>query len=105
MDTVELIGYFATVMTTICYIPQVMQIYKTKEVAAISLGMYCALTVGIGSWLVYSIMLSLTPLIICNALCLLMIIAILSMKIIYSKRSVSELLAADVNDIVNHDAT
>ncbi len=96
METVEIIGYFATFMTTICYIPQVVQIFKTKEVAAISLGMYCALTVGIGSWLIYSIMLSLTPLIICNALCLIMIIAILTMKISYSKKSVPELIAEDV---------
>ncbi len=103
MELAEIIGYIATFMITICYIPQVVHTYKTKDVKGISLGMYCALSVGVGLWLVYSLMLSLTPLIICNGLSLLMIIAILVMKVLYSKRSVSQLLAADVQGIVKNN--
>lgn len=99
MDTAEIIGYIATFLITICYIPQVVHTYKTKDVSGISLGMYCALSLGVGLWLIYSLMLSLTPLIICNGLSLLMIIAILAMKLMYTKRSIPELLASDVSAI------
>lgn len=99
MDTAEIIGYIATFLITICYIPQVVHTYRSKDVSGISLGMYCALSLGVGLWLIYSIMLSLTPLIICNGLSLLMIIMILVMKLLYTKRSIPELLAKDIHEL------
>jgi len=99
MDAVEIIGYIATFMITICYIPQLVHTYRSKDVSGISLGMYCALSAGVGLWVIYSYMLSLTPLLICNGLSLGMILAILVMKLAYSKRTVSEMLAKDMSDL------
>ena len=102
MTAVDIIGYFATFMITICYIPQLIHIYKTKEVAAISLGMYCALSLGVGAWLIYSFMVNLLPMIICNGLSLGMILTILVMKVVYSKQPVSEMLHEEA-EAINKD--
>lgn len=101
MELHELVGLLATIVITVCYVPQIRHTYKTKDVSGISLGMYCSLALGVSLWLLYGILTSDAFLIICNALCLIMILGILTMKILYSKRSVSELLAADVDHIVH----
>ena len=85
MTAIEILGYVAALFTTICYIPQVWHTYTSKDVSGISLGMYVALAIGIGLWLVYSVILMLGPLIACNGFCFVMIIAMLAMKIRYSK--------------------
>jgi MtN3 and saliva related transmembrane protein len=97
MTTVEIIGYVAAIFTTICYIPQVWQTYRTKEVAAISVWMYIALTIGVGAWFVYAVMLMLWPMILCNGLCWIMIVSMLTMKLVYGKQSLTEMVADDVS--------
>ena len=98
MTTVEIIGYLGTFMITVCYIPQVIHTSRTKDVTGISLGMYCALAVGVGLWLVYGVMREDTPLILCNGISLLMIISILIMKVMYTKKdSSADSLVTDAN--------
>lgn len=97
---VEIIGYVAAAFTTICYIPQVWHTYKTKDVTGISLGMYLALAVGVGLWLVYSIILMLVPMILCNAFCWAMIVAMIFMKLRYSRQSIGEMIVQDAQEVL-----
>ena len=97
MELVEIVGLLATIIITVCYIPQIRPTYKTKDVSGISLGMYCTLALGVFLWLVYGILQVDTFLIICNALCLIMILSILTMKLMYSKKTIAEMVADDVN--------
>lgn len=83
MTGIELIGYVAATLTTASFVPQALLIYKTRNVAGISLGMYGAFTVGIALWLVYGLMLRAWPIVGANLVTLVLALAILSMKIRY----------------------
>lgn len=78
MDTY--IGYIAATLTTISFLPQAIQVFKTKNVASISLGMYCIFTTGVLLWLIYGVLQKDAPIIIANAVTLVLACAILVMK-------------------------
>ncbi|MDB9894738.1 MAG: SemiSWEET transporter [Reinekea forsetii] len=53
MTMITLIGVVAATCTTISFVPQVIQIQKTRNVSGISLSMYGILTTGVGLWMLY----------------------------------------------------
>ena len=79
----DLVGYFAAALTTIAFIPQAWLTWKNKHAQGISLGMYMIFTVGIALWLSYGILIQVWPIIIANAVTLMLAGFILAMKIIY----------------------
>lgn len=82
-----IIGLIAASCTTISFIPQVHQIYKTKDTSSISLGMYVLFVLGIFLWFCYGILISDLPLILANLVTLILSSAILTMKVLYSQRT------------------
>ena len=50
-EHIELIGYSAAFLTTIAFLPQAIQSWRTRDLSGISLGMYSLFTVGVGLWL------------------------------------------------------
>lgn len=83
MDKFEVLGFCAAILTTISFLPQVIKIYKSKETKSISFAMYVVLSLGILMWLVYGIHLKSMPMIIANAITLILTIYILFMKMKY----------------------
>lgn len=83
MEITELFGYLAATLTTVSFIPQVIQIWRSKHTKDISLGMYSIFTVGIGVWLVYGILLGSLPIIIANCVTLILAGSVLAMKLRY----------------------
>lgn len=83
MQLPDVIGYCAAFLTTISFIPQVVQTFRTKDVRGISLGMYSVFTLGVSLWLVYGILLSAWPIVIANVITLSLTAAILVMKLRY----------------------
>lgn len=83
MDTFTIIGLVAATCTTISFLPQAMQVIKTKHTKDLSLAMYLIFTIGIFLWLVYGIMILDLPLIIANAITLILASTILVMKLKY----------------------
>lgn len=81
MDSTTLIGLLAALCTTVSFIPQVIQILKTKETKGISLGMYIIFTTGITCWLIYGICLNDLPIIAANSITLILAGTILIFKI------------------------
>ncbi len=77
----ELIGSLAAILTTVSFIPQVLQVWKTQHTHDISLGMYIAFTSGVALWLLYGILISSWPVIIANAITVCLAGAVLIMKI------------------------
>lgn len=75
------IGSAAAILTTTAFIPQVWQIWRTRHTADISLGMYSLFTLGVALWLSYGILLLSWPIIIANAITLLLAGAVLVMKL------------------------
>ena len=78
-----LIGYIAAALTTASFVPQAWHTFRTKDVSGISLGMYSVFTVGIALWLVYGLLLSAWPIVLANAITLLLASLILVMKLRY----------------------
>lgn len=83
MNHTEIIGYIAACLTTISFVPQAWKTFQTKNVSGISLGMYSIFTSGVSLWLVYGILLSAWPIVIANAITLVLALSILLMKLIY----------------------
>lgn len=83
MNTTDLIGYIAASLTTCSFIPQALHTFKTKDVRGISLGMYSVFTVGIALWLAYGLMLHAWPIVVANAITLILAASILVMKLRY----------------------
>lgn len=79
----DLIGYIAACMTTSAFIPQAWMTWKRKHAEGVSLGMYVILVSGIVLWLTYGILLHAWPIIIANAVTLMLALFILTMKLIY----------------------
>lgn len=79
----DAVGSIAAFLTTVSFVPQVWQTFRTRDVSGISLGMYSVFTVGIALWLAYGLMLAAWPIVIANAITLLLAMSILVMKLIY----------------------
>ncbi|MBF0622416.1 MAG: SemiSWEET transporter [Magnetococcales bacterium] len=83
MDKTEIIGYLAMLMTTPAILPQVVQIIRTRDTKAISLGMYILISCGLGLWMTYGILLEQWPLIIANFVGFSLACVVLVLKLIY----------------------
>ena len=81
----DAVGSVAAFLTTVSFVPQVWQTFRTRDVSGISLGMYSVFTVGIALWLAYGLMLQALPIVIANAITLLLALSILMMKLIYAR--------------------
>ena len=79
------IGMVAGLLTTAAFIPQVWKIYRTKSGKDISGRMFSMFSVGIVLWLIYGILLESMPLILSNAVTLVLSLTIIGLKIRYSR--------------------
>ncbi len=80
-DWTDLLGYAAAALTTVSFIPQAWLSFRTGDVSGISLGMYGCFTAGVSLWLAYGVVLGAWPIVIANAITLLLALAILWMKL------------------------
>jgi MtN3 and saliva related transmembrane protein len=80
MNFIEVAGYMAATLTTAGFVPQVIKAVKTKQTKDISLWMYILMIIGIILWLVYGIFNVYWPIIIANAVTLLLVVPILILK-------------------------
>ena len=81
---IKYIGFFAAFCTTIAFLPQAIKVYKSKSTKDISLYMFVIFTIGVFSWLVYGIIISDLPIILANAITLILSLFILVFKLKYN---------------------
>ena len=79
----ELIGSLAAGLTTVSFMPQAWLSFKTRDVSGVSLGMYSLFTTGVALWLAYGLLLGAWPLVVANAITLLLALMILGLKLRY----------------------
>jgi len=79
----EMIGTLAALITTLCWVPQLWQIFHTRDTKSISFASQGAFAVGISLWLVYGVLIDSWPIIIANAVTLIFILTILMLKMRY----------------------
>jgi len=80
MDTTLLLGLAAGFFTTISFVPQIQKIWKSKSADDVSKKMFLAVAFGVFLWLVYGIILKQWPIIIWNAISLVLAVSILVLK-------------------------
>lgn len=78
---IDLLGYAAAALTTASFVPQAWLSFRTGDVSGISLGMYASFTVGVALWLAYGVVLGAWPIVVANAITLLLALFILGMKL------------------------
>lgn len=80
---IDFVGATGAVLTTLCWLPQVLKVIREKETRALSLPATVAFSVGVVLWLVYGLAIGDWPLIGSNAATLALMAPILAMKLRY----------------------
>ncbi|MFZ0101857.1 MAG: SemiSWEET transporter [Pseudolabrys sp.] len=80
---IDFVGASGAVLTTLCWLPQVLKVIREKETRALSLPATVAFSVGVVLWLVYGLAIGDWPLIGSNAATLALMAPILAMKLRY----------------------
>ncbi len=79
--SVELLGFVAAALTSLCWLPQTWRTLRTRDTRAISLWTQLLLACGTVLWLVYGVQILSWPVIAANTLTLLLVLAIITMKL------------------------
>jgi MtN3 and saliva related transmembrane protein len=86
MNLQDTLGLAAAVLTTGSFVPQALLTLRTRDVSGISLGMYSAFMTGVALWLAYGLMLRDGPIVLANAVTLVLAATILVTKIVVDRR-------------------
>ena len=82
----EFFGYFAAILTTTAFLPQLIKTLNTKKAEDVSLITLIMFICGVGSWIIYGYKISSKPILIANIITLLLNLFILISKLYYSKQ-------------------
>ena len=82
---VEFFGYFAAVLTTVAFLPQLIKTINTKKADDVSLVTLIMFICGVGSWIIYGYKISSFPIVMANVITLLLNLLILISKIYYGR--------------------
>ena len=87
MNALDLLGLVATCFTTSSFVPQVWRTWKTRDVSGISLPTYVIITIGLALWLVYGWLRGDMPLMVADAVMVVLTGAITVMKLRFEQRA------------------
>ena len=80
---IKLIGFAAATCTTVAYAPQFIKVWRSRSARDISLVMFLVMVLGIALWLTYGLLSGDAPLVVANAITMLLAGGILFMKLKY----------------------
>lgn len=78
---IECLGLAAGTLTTFSFLPQIIKIWRTRDVSAISLVMYSAFCLGVFLWFLFGIVIGSISMILTNSISFLFTASILYLKI------------------------
>ena len=84
-ELTTIVGFIAGLATTAANLPQIWKTYRNKSGEGLSFRMLLMLGIGVGLWLVYGIMSKSLPLIVTNAVVLLLILSLIGMKLKFDR--------------------
>ena len=82
---IEFFGYFAAILTTAAFLPQLLKTIKTKKADDVSLITLIMFICGVFSWVIYGYLISSIPIMAANLITFILNILILISKVSYSK--------------------
>lgn len=77
----DLLGLVAGTLTTIAFVPQVVKLWRSRSTRDISLGMFVTFSIGVALWLLYGLAIHAWPIVLANAVTLLLALTILILKL------------------------
>ncbi|WP_045223631.1 SemiSWEET transporter [Methyloterricola oryzae] len=80
MNYIDVIGMLAGGLTTVSLVPQVLKIWRTRSANDISLGMFALFGLGVVLWLADGLLIDALPVIVANAVTLVLTLTIILMK-------------------------
>jgi MtN3 and saliva related transmembrane protein len=83
METISIVGFIATVFTTISFLPQAIKTIRTKHTKDLSIGMYSFFVIGVLLWFIYGFLIKDFLVIIANGITLFLACIILSYIVKY----------------------
>lgn len=83
LDLDNLVGYVAATLTTVAFVPQALKSWQTRDLSGVSLPMYSLFTAGVAMWFVYGVMLGSWPIIIANAITIILASVVLTLKLMH----------------------
>ena len=83
---IEFFGYFAAILTTLAFLPQLIKTLKTKKAEDVSLITLIMFLTGVLSWIIYGYKISSTPILLANLITFVLNLLILIFKITFSKK-------------------
>ncbi|MBL8113271.1 MAG: SemiSWEET family sugar transporter [Acidobacteria bacterium] len=86
MSGLDLLGYVAGALTTAAFVPQLVKTWRSRSAGDLSYGMMAVFSTGVALWLAYGIALESWPVILANAVTLVLALAILALKVRFERR-------------------
>ena len=87
MDWTDVVGHIGSALSSLTFIPQVYQTWKSKSVKDLNLSMMLIVFVSTLIWIVYGIGRELLPVIICNSIICFLSVILIYFKISYGRSS------------------
>ena len=85
MDFTETLGTVAGTLTTVSFVPQVMKTWRSRSASDISFGMFMLFSLGVLLWLFYGMLIHSMPVILSNAVTLVLSLGIIAMKLWFDR--------------------
>ncbi len=86
MKSIDLLGMAAAALTTGCFLPQVVRLWRTRNAEGISLVTFAAFSLGVALWLAYGLILHAWPIILSNAITLVLALVIVVLTVRFRRR-------------------
>ena len=81
LNSLDTLGFVAGAFTTASFLPQVIKSWTTRDLSGISLRMYGLFTSGVALWLLYGVLVGNEPIVLWNAVTLLLAGTVLALKL------------------------
>jgi MtN3 and saliva related transmembrane protein len=81
MEAIDLVGYIAATLTTAAFLPQVVRVWQSQSTKDLSLSTLISFIVGVFMWLIYGLLVKSAPIIVANAVTLVLNLVILQFKL------------------------
>ena len=82
---IDIFGYFAAILTTAAFLPQLLKTIKTKKADDVSLTTLIMFIIGVFSWIIYGIKIASIPILLANLVTFILNLLILIYKIYFSR--------------------
>ena len=86
MFNIEFFGYFAAILTTLAFLPQLIKTLKTQKADDVSLITLIMFLTGVLSWVIYGYKISSIPILMANIITFILNLLILIFKINFAKK-------------------